>query len=111
MITGLYLKNGQIIITLNLEKISPEDYTEPDLLVEHPYEVLMGISKIPYIDRYLSKYTDQNVFSFRSEDVLTVFKPNAELCKEYVIANGIEEQLELQLTAKQEESTGEDESL
>jgi hypothetical protein len=105
MISGLYLKNGQKIIALNLEKISPDDYNDPDLVVENPYEVLLEDSGCINIVRYLSDYTEQNIFSFRTEDVLTIFKPNPELCKQYNILNNIEEQLELTITSDNDEAT------
>jgi hypothetical protein len=112
MISGLYLKNGQKIVTSNIEKISADEYNDdPDLIVENPYEILLGNPGCLDIVRYLSEYTDQNVFSFRTEDVLTIFKPNADICKQYVIANGIEEQLELQIKVNNQEAEAEAESL
>jgi hypothetical protein len=111
MISGIYLKNGQILISSKLEKISPEDYNDPDIVVENPYEVFSVLGKPECLDigRYLSLYTEQSSFSFHSEDILTAFKPNSELCKKYVIANGMDEQLELQFTANNEE--GEEEGI
>lgn len=102
MISGLHLKNGEKLIVLNLEEIEQEDYNYPNLLATKPYEVVRSISGGLYITPYMNDYTDQDTFSFRTDDILTIFKPNDYLRKLYVIENGIEEQLELSLKVDKE---------
>lgn len=98
MVQGIVLKNNDVLITSNIEKIVPDDYNDPDLDIEKPYILKSQITKNSYvIQPYLSEYTNQTTFSFRSEDILTMFTPNVYIIEEYKKQTGVEEQLELNI--------------
>jgi hypothetical protein len=95
MIQGIILKIGDILITSEITKIVPDDYTDPDLELVAPYILLKSVGDSIHIKPYLSDYTNQTVFSFRSEDILTMFSPKESLVERYKKLTGVEEQLEL----------------
>lgn len=98
MIQGIVMKNGNIILTSNIEKIVPEDYNDPDLEITDPYLVeKISITNSLMIKAYLKDYTNQSIFSFRSEDILTLFSPKENLIEEYKKLTGVVEQLELSM--------------
>jgi len=96
MIQGIVMKTGEVFLSSNIEKIVPEDYNNPDLEVTQPYV----LEKIPLtgsinIKPYLEGFTSQTVFSFRTDDVLTLFSPEENIIEEYKKQTGVVEQLEL----------------
>jgi len=96
MVQGIVLKNNDILLTSNIEKIVPDDYNDPDLELTVPYVVqLVKLTNGLILKPFLGDYTNQKVFSLRSEDVLTMFTPNEYLIEEYKKLTGVEEQLEL----------------
>lgn len=104
MVQGIIFKNKDIILTSNIEKIVPDDYNDPDLEILDPYLVqIVSITGSLVIKPFLSDYTEQTTFSFRSEDILTMFTPKNNLVEEYKKATGVEEQLELDVSINEEE--------
>lgn len=103
MIQGIVLKNGDIIISSKIEKIVPEDYNDPDLEVTEPYLVKTNVANSVYIKPYLIEFTNQKIFSFRSEDILTAFTPRELLIEEYKKETKVEDQLELAIETNLEE--------
>lgn len=95
MIQGIIMKNGDVLIASNITKIVPDDYNDPDLEFIEPYLLLKTITDSVFIKPYLSDYTNQTIFSFRSEDILTMFSPKQQIVDEYKKMIGLEEQLEL----------------
>lgn len=96
MVQGIVLKNNDILLTSNIEKIVPDDYNDPDLELTVPYVVqLVKLTNGLILKPFLGDYTNQKTFSLRSEDVLTMFTPNEYLIEEYKKLTGVEEQLEL----------------
>lgn len=96
MVQGIVMKNGNIILTSNIEKIVPEDYNDPDLEISYPYLIeKIAITNSTILKSYLGDYTNQYVFSFRSEDILTLFSPKEHLIEDYKKQIGLVEQLEL----------------
>lgn len=102
MVQGIILKNNNILLSSNIEKIVPDDYNDPDLEVSNPYIVeKVQITNSLVIKPYLGEYTEQTIFSLRSEDILTVFTPRFNLVEEYKKQTGVEEQLELNIEEEQ----------
>ena len=95
MFQGIILKKGDILITSKITKIVPDDYTDPDLELENPYILLKSIADSIYMKPYISEYSNQTIFSFRSDDILTMFSPKERLINEYKKLIGLVEQLEL----------------
>lgn len=102
-IHGIVMKNGDILISPKVEKIVPDDYTDPDLEITEPYLVQTTAVDSVYIKRYLGDFTEQKVFSFRRDDILTVFSPKEILIEEYKKETKVEEQLELDIETNSEE--------
>lgn len=100
------MKNGDILISSKIEKIVPDDYNDPDLEVTEPYLVKTNIVDSIYIKRYLEELTEQKVFSFRSDDILTAFSPREILIEEYKKKTKVEEQLELDIESNLQEELG-----
>lgn len=103
MIQGIVMKTGDILVASNITKIVPDDYNDPDLEIMNPYILLKSIADSIFIKPYLSDYTNQLVFSIRSEDILTMFSPKERILDEYKKMTGEEEQLELNLNKDEEE--------
>jgi hypothetical protein len=98
MIQGIVMKNGNIFITSNIEKIVPDDYNDPDLEITQPHLVeKVNITNSITLKPFLGDYTNQTIFSFRTEDVLTLFSPTESLIEEYKQKTGVQEQLELKI--------------
>ncbi len=97
MVQGIIMKNKDILISLNIDKVVPDDYNDPDLEVTKPYILDRTITNSVQIKPYLEEYTDQNIFSFRSEDILTMFTPKNNIVEQYKKLIGVEEQLELNI--------------
>ena len=95
MYQGIILKKGDILITSKITKIVPDDYTDPDLELVNPYILLKYIADNIYMKPYISEYSNQTIFSFRSDDILTMFSPKERLIDEYKKLTGLGEQLEL----------------
>ena len=95
MFQGIILKKGDILITSKITKIVPDDYTDPDLELVNPYILLKSIADNIYMKPYISEYSNQTIFSFRSDDILTMFSPKERLIDEYKKLTGVLEQLEL----------------
>jgi hypothetical protein len=51
---------------------------------------------------YISEYSNQTIFSFRSDDILTMFSPKERLIDEYKKLNGLVEQLEPDVASLEE---------
>jgi len=102
MFQGIILKKGDILITSKITKIVPDDYTDPDLELVNPYILLKSIADNIYMKPYISEYSNQTIFSFRSDDILTMFSPKERLIDEYKKLNGLVEQLELDVTNLEE---------
>lgn len=102
MFQGIILKKGDILITSKITKIVPDDYTDPDLELVNPYIVLKSIADNIYMKPYISEYSNQTIFSFRSDDILTMFSPKERLIDEYKKLTGVDEQLELDVTNLEE---------
>jgi hypothetical protein len=102
MFQGIILKKGDILITSKITKIVPDDYTDPDLELENPYILLKSIADNIYMKPYISEYSNQIIFSFRSDDILTMFSPKERLIDEYKKLTGADEQLELDVTNLEE---------
>jgi hypothetical protein len=102
MFQGIILKKGDILITSKITKIVPDDYTDPDLELENPYILLKSIADSIYMKPYISEYSNQTIFSFRSDDILTMFSPKERLINEYKKLIGLVEQLELDVTNLEE---------
>ena len=98
MFQGIILKKGDILITSKITKIVPDDYTDPDLELVNPYILLKSIADNIYMKPYISEYSNQTIFSFRSDDILTMFSPKERLIDEYRKLTGVLEQLELDVT-------------
>jgi hypothetical protein len=98
MFQGIILKKGDILITSKITKIVPDDYTDPDLELVNPYILLKSIADNIYMKPYISEYSNQTIFSFRSDDILTMFSPKERLIDEYKKLTGVLEQLELDVT-------------
>ena len=94
MYQGIILKKGDILITSKITKIVPDDYTDPDLELVNPYILLKSIADNIYMKPYISEYSNQTIFSFRSDDILTMFSPKERLIDEYKKLTGLVEQLE-----------------
>lgn len=102
MVQGIVLKNNDVILTSNIEKIVPDDYNDPDLEITIPYIVQsVKITNSLMLKPFLGDYTNQKIFSLRSEDVLTAFTPNEYLIEEYKKVTGVEEQLEMNMEEEQ----------
>ena len=102
MYQGIILKKGDILITSKITKIVPDDYTDPDLELVNPYILLKSIADNIYMKPYISEYSNQTIFSFRSDDILTMFSPKERLIDEYKKLTGVDEQLELDVTNLEE---------
>jgi hypothetical protein len=102
MFQGIILKKGDILITSKITKIVPDDYTDPDLELVNPYILLKSIADNIYMKPYISEYSNQTIFSFRSDDILTMFSPKERLIDEYKKLTGFGEQLELDVTNLEE---------
>lgn len=102
MFQGIILKKGDILITSKITKIVPDDYTDPDLELVNPYILLKSIADSIYMKPYISEYSNQTIFSFRSDDILTMFSPKERLIDEYKKLTGLGEQLELDVTNLEE---------
>ena len=102
MYQGIILKKGDILITSKITKIVPDDYTDPDLELVNPYILLKSIADNIYMKPYISDYSNQTIFSFRSDDILTMFSPKERLIDEYKKLTGVLEQLELDVTNLEE---------
>jgi hypothetical protein len=102
MYQGIILKKGDILITSKITKIVPDDYTDPDLELVNPYILLKSIADNIYMKPYISEYSNQTIFSFRSDDILTMFSPKERLIDEYKKLTGLGEQLELDVTNLEE---------
>ena len=102
MFQGIILKKGDILITSKITKIVPDDYTDPDLELVNPYILLKSIADNIYMKPYISDYSNQTIFSFRSDDILTMFSPKERLIDEYKKLTGVLEQLELDVTNLEE---------
>jgi hypothetical protein len=102
MFQGIILKKGDILITSKITKIVPDDYTDPDLELVNPYILLKSIADNIYMKPYISEYSNQTIFSFRSDDILTMFSPKERLIDEYRKLTGVLEQLELDVTNLEE---------
>jgi hypothetical protein len=102
MFQGIILKKGDILITSKITKIVPDDYTDPDLELVNPYILLKSIADNIYMKPYISEYSNQTIFSFRSDDILTMFSPKERLIDEYKKLTGVLEQLELDVTNLEE---------
>ena len=102
MYQGIILKKGDILITSKITKIVPDDYTDPDLELVNPYILLKSIADNIYMKPYISEYSNQTIFSFRSDDILTMFSPKERLIDEYKKLTGVLEQLELDVTNLEE---------
>jgi len=87
MIQAVVFKNGNILVSNNVIKVVAEDYDDPDFEMHFPYKVDLGDKLYPY----LGVLTDQTVFSFKSNDIFTMFTPNEMLTKKYLTATKIEE--------------------
>ena len=97
MFQGIILKNGDILVSSNVEKIVPEDYNDPDIEISNPFSLSLSITKSIVMNPYMGDYTEQKVFSFRSDDILTMFSPRSNIEDEYKKLTGVEEQLELNI--------------
>lgn len=97
MIQGIVMKNRDVILSSKLEKIVPDDYNDPDLEISDPYVVKKTITNSLFLEKYLGDYTNQNVFSLRTEDILTAFSPKDSLVEEYKKNTNVQEQLELDI--------------
>ena len=102
-IQGIVMKNGDVLISSKIEKIVPDDYNDPDLEVTEPYLVKTNVVDSVYIKRYLGELTEQKIFSFRSDDILTAFSPKEILIEEYKKETKVGEQLELDIETNLEE--------
>lgn len=92
------MKNGNVFLTSNIEKIVPDDYNDPDLEITQPYLVeRVKLTNSLIIKPFLEDYTNQTIFSFRTEDILTLFSPTESLIDEYKTETGVQEQLELEI--------------
>lgn len=98
MAQGIVLKNGDILITSNIQKVVQEDYNDPDLEITNPYKLELSITKSVYMKPYLEEYTDQTIFSFRGDDILTMFSVKSNIEEEYKKNTQPEEQLSLDIT-------------
>lgn len=96
MVKGIVLKNGTILLTNNIEKIVPEDYNDPDLIISYPFELKYLNSSLE-MHPYLSNYTDQINFSIRSDDILTMFSPLDTVSNTYLDNVNLDDQLEMDL--------------
>ena len=106
MIQGIVMKNRDIIITSSITKIAPDDYNDPDLEIIDPYLLLTTSTDSVYIKPYLNDFSDQKVFSFRSEDALTMFSPKDNIIEEYKKNTGVQEQLELNVNLNEDGGLG-----
>lgn len=98
MVQGIVLKTGDILITSKIEKIVQEDYNDPDLDIENPYKLKLSIANSVCMCPYLEEYTDQNIFSFRSDDIITMFSVKSYIEEEYIKNTQPEEQLSLEIS-------------
>lgn len=96
-ITGIIFKNGDIIVTSNITKIVPDDYNDPDIEISYPYKIEKTVADSFYLTPYLGRYTNQLIFSFRSDDVFTFFNPNENIAEDYKRLTNAEEQLKLNI--------------
>lgn len=103
MVQGIVLKNGDILITSKIEKVVPEDYNDPDLEISNPYKLELTLTKSVSMKPYLEEYSDQKIFSFRGDDILTMFSVKSRIEEEYKKITTPEEQLELDITVDGEE--------
>jgi hypothetical protein len=100
VINGIVLKTGEILIASEITKIVPDEYNDPDLEIINPYIMLKTMADSVYIKPYLCEFTDQLTFSFRSDDILTLFSPKESLIEEYKNKTIKEEQLNIDLESE-----------
>jgi hypothetical protein len=115
MIQGIVLKNNMVLIVSEIVKSIQEDYGGPDLDVSNPHIVEVKHEDTPalkhiVIKPFLVDCTDQKVFSFRSDDVLTMFSPSLDLSEKYKSILGLNEQLELDVDTVEDDIEEEDEN-